>query len=107
MAGESGPAASTVLPSYPVGRGIFLPSDQLLSGQLLPPCEKCGCRALIARVSNSNSFKNGVLCLDHGLEEDSITRCLVVRAVAQTKKKSVVYRFISPEHEAAIRAFLA
>ena len=86
----SGPAASPALPSYPVGRGISLPF-----GQLLPRCatRKCDCNALIAMTNTSNPERNCVLCLDHGLVDRLKTR----------KQCS----FISPEHKAAIQAFLA
>jgi len=90
--------ASPVLPSYPVGRGISLPF-----GQLLPKCEGpgCSCNALIAWSIRSNPKDNGVLCLDHGLERNSATRDLVL-----WRNPPYQYGFISPEHEAAIRAFL-
>ena len=97
VATGSGSAASTSLPSYPVGRGISLPS-----GRFLPRCDKCDCRALIARTNLVNFIKNGVLCLDHGLDVDSVTQDLVIRTASQPRK--VRYGFISPEHEAAIRA---
>ena len=90
---ESRPAASPVLPSYPVGRGVSLPF-----GQLLPRCARCNCRALITLTHHSTSETNRVLCLDHGLSWTSDTKDLVL-----LKR----YSFISPEHEAAIRAFLA
>jgi len=91
---------SPVLPSYPVGRGISLPF-----GQLLPKCNwcNCSCNALIAWSSYSYPEKGGVLCLDHGLREGSATRDLVSKWDFFTNR----YAFISPEHEAAIRAFLA
>ena len=97
-----GSVASPVLPSYPVGRGISLPF-----GQLLPKCNRsgCNCNALITWSHRSDTTRNGVLCLDHGLQEKSATRDLLVKNFLA----SGAYRcsFISPEHEAAIRAFLA
>ena len=107
MVSGSGSAASTVPPSYPVGRGIFLPSDQLPSGQFLSRCEKCDCRALIARTGLSDFYKNGVLCLDHGLDVKSVTRDLAIRNEANPGRVRFRYNFISPEHEAAILAVLA
>jgi len=93
---ETGSTASPMLPSYPVGRGVSLPF-----GQLLPKCETCCCSALIARTRRSGSSKkSGVLCLVHGLSETSLTECLVLK---ESKKSQ--YTFISPTHEAAIRAF--
>ena len=89
----SQPAASLVLPSYPVGRGVSLPF-----GQLLPPCARCNCHALITLTRHSNTGTNRVLCLDHGLRYTSYIEDLV-----PLKR----YSFISPEHESAIRAFLA
>ena len=89
----SRPAASLVLPSYPVGRGVSLPF-----GQLLPRCARCSYRALITLTRHSTSGTNRVLCLDHGLSWTSYTEDLVL-----LKR----YSFISPEHEVAIRAFLA
>ena len=87
----SGPAVSSALPSHPVGRGISLPF-----GQLLPQCANCGCNALIAMTPYFGEIS--VLCLDHGLLGGSATRNLTRRPRCS---------FISPEHEAAIRAFLA
>ena len=94
----SEPAASPSLPSYPVGRGI-----SLSFGQLLPRCAKsqCKCNALIAMTHRSNPERNCVLCLDHGLLGNSVTRDLVLLKAWNR------YSFISPEHEAAIRAVLA
>jgi len=96
----SGPvsAGSLVLPSYPVGRGISLPF-----GQLLPKCYLCSCNGLIAWSCRSNPNENGALCLDHGLQTNSVTRDLVI----PNDSSSFRYGFTSPEHEAAIRAFLA
>ena len=93
----SGSTASVVLPSYPVGRKIALPF-----GQLLPLCEVsgCDCRAVIVKTRGSNFEYQCVVCLDHGLEEYSKTRDLVLRS-------GLKYHFISPEHEAAIRASFA
>jgi len=92
----SGPAASPAHPSYPVGRGISLPF-----GQSLPQCARCKFNALIAMTHRSNPEKNCVLCLDHGLF-GSVTRDLTL-----FRGWSEYFSFISPEHEAAIRAFLA
>ena len=93
-----GSVASPALPSYPMGRGISLPF-----GQLLPKCCHCSCNSLIAwTTSHSDPEVNGALCLDHGLLADSATRDLVIR-----NDDSFRFGFISPEHEAAIRAFLA
>ena len=96
----TGSAASPVLHSYPVGKGISLPF-----GQLLPKCDACSCNALIAWSSCSNPKKNGVVCLDHGLRnlrDGWNTRDLVLLPMDKCR-----YSFISPEHEAAIRAFFA
>ena len=92
-----------------MGRGIFLPSDQLPSGKFLSRCEKCDCRALIARTvaGHYDFYKNGVLCLDHGLDVNSVTRDLVIRKQAKPGNMRYRYKFISSEHEAAIRAVLA
>jgi len=90
-----GSTASPVLPSYPVGREITLPF-----GQLLPRCGMCDCSALIQVVFlRKHKF---FLCLDHGLRETSDTRDLALGS-----GKGARYAFISPEHEAAIRAFFA
>jgi len=93
-----GSAASLVLPSYPVGRGISLPF-----GQSLPKCGRssCSCNALISWRSCNYPQKTGVLCLDHGLQRNSATQDLVLRT------QNYRYRFISPDHEAAIRAFVS
>jgi len=88
-----GPAASPTLLSYFVGKGISLPF-----GQLLPSCAYCNCSALIAANDSNNPGKKKFLCLDHGLHPRSVTRDLFLRPGCS---------FISPEHEAAIRAFLA
>ena len=90
-----GSAVSPVLPSYPVGRGISLPF-----GQLLPKCDTCSCNALITWRRDGNPKKHGVVCLDHGLEAYLPARDLALRSWKNE------YIFISPEHEAAIRAFL-
>jgi len=92
----SGSTASPVRLSYPVGRKITLPF-----GQLLPLCEvsQCNCRALIVKTRGSNFEYQRVVCLDHGLNEALNTRDLVLR--------SDRFAFISPEHEASIRAFFA
>ena len=92
-----GSAASLVLPSYPVGRGISLPF-----GLLLPKCDWCSYNSLIAWSCRSNPSENGDMCLDHGLQDNSATRDLVMKNISIYQ-----YSFISPEHEAAIRAFLA
>ena len=68
---EPAALASPALPSYPVGRGIFLPF-----GQLLPRCAKCNCNALIA-MTHPKPEGNCVLCLDHGLLDSSVTRDLI------------------------------
>jgi len=96
----SGPesAGSPVLPSYPVGRGVSLPF-----GQLLPKCYWCTCNGLITWTHLLNPKQNGVFCLDHGLQQYSATRDLVILDDSSRFR----YGFISPEHEAAIRAFLA
>ena len=99
LAVGSGPPASPALPSYPVGRGISLPF-----GQLLPRCAMCNCGALISMTHRSNPEIKCVLCLDHGLLGSSVTRDLILLNVTWNRYR---YSFISPEHEAAIRAFLA
>lgn len=94
-----GCAVPLVLPSYPMGRGIFLPF-----GCLLPKCHgyECDRNALIAYHNYSDTSRNDVLCLDHGLEANSDTRYLVLKPLPDYQ-----YGFISLEHEDAIRAFLA
>jgi len=92
-----GSAASPVLASYPVGRGISLPF-----GQLLPKCCACSCNGLIAWSRRSNPKENGVLCLDHGLQPNSATRDLILY-----DQSGFRYNFISPEHEAAILELLS
>ena len=92
-----GSAESPVLPSYPVGKGISLPF-----GQVLPQCSNCSCNALISWSNRSNPKENGALCLDHGLLQYSDVRDLKLAWYIEHR-----YRFISPEHEAAIREFLA
>ena len=96
----SGPGSvgSPVLHSYPVGGGVSLPF-----GRMLPKCDACSCKALIAWSSLSNPKKNGFVCLDHGLRNDNgwATRHL---GLLSGKCR---YSFISAEHEAAIRAFFA
>ena len=93
----SGPesAASPVLPYYSVGWGISLPF-----AQLLPQCSECSCSALIAWSNRSDPKENGVVCVAHGLDGD--IRDLELRWTMKWR-----YRFISQEHEAALRAFLA
>ena len=90
-------AGSPVLPCYPVGKGISLPF-----GQVLPQCPYCSCNALITWSSRSNPKENGVACLDHGLLSYSDIRDLKLPWSIEHR-----YRFISPEHEAALREFLA
>ena len=97
VTGGPGSAASLVLPFYPVGREISLPF-----GRLLPKCYRCSCNALIAWSHSSDSTRNGFMCLDHGLQGNSATRDLVLK-----QNPPYQYSFISPEHAAAIRAFLA
>jgi hypothetical protein len=92
-----GSAASTALPCYSVGREIFLPF-----GQVLPQCHHCTCSALIAWSGRSDPKATGVVCLDHGLKKGSKIPDLVLRWEIKWR-----FRFISPEHEAALRAFLA
>ena len=91
---ELGPAASQVLPCYSVGRGISLPF-----GQVLPKCSECSHKALIAWSSRSDPKQTGVVCLYHGLSN--------IRDLVLTWDVNRRYRFISREHEAALRAFLA
>ena len=93
----SGPesAASPVLPYYSVGWGISLPF-----AQLLPQCSECNCSALIAWSNRSDPKENGVVCVAHGL--DPGIRDLKLKWTMKRR-----YRFISQEHEAALRAFLA
>ena len=93
-------AASPALPSYHVGRGIFLPF-----GQLLPRCAMCNFSALIAVTNLCVPGGNYVLCLNHGLLANSATRDLVLLQAASDKWSQ--YGFISSEHETAIREFLA
>jgi hypothetical protein len=92
-----GSAASPVLPCYSVGKRISLPF-----GQVLPQCPNCSCNALIAWSNRSNPKENGVVCLDHGLLPHSDIRDLKLLWSIEHR-----YRFISPEHEAALREFLA
>ena len=94
---EPGSAASTTLPCYSVGREISLPF-----GQVLPQCHHCTCSALITWSKRSDPKKAGVACLDHGLQQGSDIRNLVLRWENKWR-----YRFISIEHEVALRAFLA
>ena len=91
---ELGPAASPVLPCYSVGRGISLPF-----GQSLPQCSDCSNNALIAWSSRSDPKQTGVVCLYHGISN--------IRDLALTWDVKRRYCFISREHEAALRAFLA
>jgi hypothetical protein len=91
-------ASPVVLPCYSVGRGVSLPF-----GQLLPQCSDChwspAHKALIAWNSRSDPKQTGVVCLDHGLSN--------LRDLVLTWDGNRRYRFISPEHEAALRALLA
>ena len=93
-----GSSATPALPSYPVGRGISLPFGRL------PKCNwsSCSCNALIVWRSRFDIKQNGVVCLDHGLTEGSVTQDLYLKNLLR-----FYYEFISPEHEAAIRTFLA
>ena len=92
----SGLAAFPALVCYPVGRGISLPF-----GRSLPRCAFCNCNALIALRHRSKP--ESVLCLEHGLLGKSDTRDLFLLPPLCDWR----YSFISPEHEAAIRAFVA
>jgi hypothetical protein len=92
-----GSSVSPVLPCYSVGWGVSLPF-----GQSLPQCSECSDNALIARISRSDPEENGVVCLHHGLQEYTNIRDLKLLWTMKYR-----YRFISPKHEAAIRAFLA
>ena len=96
VTGGPGSAASSVPHSYPVGRGISLPF-----GRLLPKCSRCSWNALIAWRLTFDPKASGVVCLNHGLQDNSATRDLVMK-----DNPFFRYGFISPEHEAAIRAFL-
>jgi len=93
--------ASPVLRSYPVGRGISLPF-----GRPLPKCGwlGCSCNALIVWRSALDTKQTGVVCLDHGLEKESTGYSTRQLSLGYTNFQ---YEFISPEHEAAIREFLA
>ena len=62
----SGSDASSMLPSYPVGRGIIFPFNQTL-----PRCGMCYCSALITKTRRSNPSKTSFLCLGHGLDVTS------------------------------------
>jgi hypothetical protein len=92
-----GSAAPPVLPCYSVGWGVSLPF-----GQVLPQCCNCSRNALIARSNRSKPEVNGVVCLEHGLDKHSGIQNLKLLWTTTHR-----YRFISPEHEAAIRAFFA
>ena len=59
--------ALSMLPSYPVGRGI-IPFNQRL-----PKCGMCRCSALITKTRHSNPSKTGFLCLGHGLDVNVLT----------------------------------
>ena len=91
-----GSAESPVLPCYSVGRGVSLPFSQLL-----PQCGECNCNALIAWSGRSDPKETGVVCLNHGLYFSDV-RNLTLNWTVNRR-----YRFISPEHEAALRAFIA
>ena len=99
----SGPApesaASPLLPYYSVGWGVSLPF-----GQLLPQCCECDCNALItwSNRSGPDPKETGFVCLAHGLSDYSGIKLL---RLAWTVNRR--YRFISPEHEAALREFVA
>ena len=95
-----GSAASPMLPCYSVGWDVSLPF-----GQLLPQCchRKCRYNALIAWSSRSDPEETGVVCLEHGLTTSK--RSPSIRDLELFWTTTRRYRFISPEHEAAIRAF--
>ena len=92
-----GSAASLMLPCYTVGFGVSLPF-----GQLLPQCSHCSYNALIAWSSRSDPEETGVVCLEHGINRHQRIRDLELLWTTTRR-----YRFISPDHEAAIRAFFA
>jgi len=96
-----GSATPPVLPSFPVGRGVSLPGP---FGELLPKCSwsGCSCNALIIWRSLMDTKQNGFVCLDHGLREGWVTRDLCLK----DNISGFRYYFISPEHDAAIRAVL-
>jgi hypothetical protein len=94
VASEPESVALPVLPCYSVGGGVSLPF-----GQLLPQCCHCSFNALIAWSSRSDPKETGVVCLNHGLSN--------IRGLVLTWDVYHRYCFISPEHEAALRAFLA
>ena len=95
----SGPesAASPALPYYSVGWGVSLPFRQSL-----PKCSECDYNALIAWSNRCDPKENGVVCMAHGLQAGVDIRDLKLRWTMKWR-----YRFISQEHEAALRAFLA
>jgi len=97
-----GSPAPPALRSYPVGRGISLPF-----GRLLPKCDwsSCSCHALIVWRSILDIKQTGVVCLDHGLIKES--ESWPTQRLRLNGNHIFQYEFISPEHEAAIRAFLA
>ena len=99
VTGGPGSAASPMLPCYSVGCGVSLPF-----GQLLPQCcgYNCSCKALIAWSNRSDPEETGVVCLEHG-----VTQFPDIRDLKLLWTPTHRYRFISPEHEAAIRAFFA
>ena len=99
VTGGPGSAASPMLPCYSVGWDISLPF-----GHLLPQCchRKCSYNALIAWSSRSDPEETGVVCLEHGINRHQNIRDLELLWTTTRR-----YRFISPDHEAAIRAFFA
>ena len=91
-----GSAESPVLPCYSVGLDVSLPF-----GQLLPQCSECDYNSLIAWSGRSDPKETGFACLGHGLKWSNIQNPVL----NWTLKRR--YRFISPKHEAALRAFAA
>ena len=98
----SGSAASPMLPCYSVGWDVSLPFRRLL-----PRCchRKCSYNALIAWSSRSDPEETGVVCLEHGITTRN--RSPSIRDLELLWTTTRRYRFISREHEAAIRAFFA
>ena len=94
-----GSVASPVFPYYSVGEGVSLPFSQLL-----PQCSFCSCNALIAWSGRSDPKENGFACLSHGLQVDGRRGIRDLMLDWDVKRR---YSFISPEHEAALRAFFA
>ena len=97
----TGSTESPVLPCYSVGLGVSFPF-----GQLLPRCSErgCNCNALIAWSNRSDPKETGVVCLGHGLQWANHWDVQNLALIWTAQRR---YRFISPEHEAALRAFLA